>query len=156
MELSTREDIEAPLDQVFGLATSFERLERQAMRHGIEVTRVSPDGATPDQGLSWRASFYYRGKAREADIALTRFDPPNTMVYTATSGGLDAVTTIDFVPLSPMRTRVGLKVEVLPRTLSARLLVQSLKLARGNIEKRFSIKIAEYASEIETRLNRSA
>lgn len=156
MELSTREDIEAPLDQVFGLAANFERIERQVMRHGIEVTRLSPEGATPEQGLSWRASFRYRGKSRDAEVALTRFDPPDTMVYTTTSGGLEAVTTLDFTALSRSRTRVGMTIDLQPRTLSARLLVQSLKLARGSIEKRFRIKIAEYASDIETRLNSRA
>ncbi len=155
MELTACEDIEAPLHKVFGLASNFDRLERQAGRNGIDVARLSPEGATPEQGLSWRARFRYRDTPREADIALTRHDPPNTMVFRTVSGGLEAVTTVDFVALSRTRTRVGVRIELLPRTLSARLMVQPLKLARGSVEKRFRAKMAGYAGDIEKRLNAS-
>ncbi|MDO6584039.1 SRPBCC family protein [Salipiger sp. 1_MG-2023] len=158
MDFSTREDIEAPLDRVFALASNFEQLERQVMRHGVEVTRLTPDdiAPTPEGGKSWLASFRFRGKARSAQVDLTRYDPPNTMVYTTTAGGLRTLTTVEFVALSRTRTRIGISVELQPQTLSARLLVQSLKLARGTIEKRFKVAIANYATEIEKRFKRQA
>jgi hypothetical protein len=43
-----------------------------------------------------------------------------------------------------------------PKTLSARLLVQSLKLAKSNLSKRFKQKVADYARQMEDRHNRSA
>lgn len=158
MEFSTREDIEAPLDRVFAHASNFEQLERQVMRHGVEVTRLTPDGVAPmpDGGKSWMARFRYRGKARSAKVDLTRCDPPNSMVYTTTAGGLTALTTVEFVALSRTRTRIGINIDLQPQTLSARLLVQSLKLARGTIEKRFKVAIANYATEIEKRFKRQA
>lgn len=155
MEITTREDIEAPLDRVFAEATDFDHLERQVMRRGIEVRR-SGGGSGPTEGMGWQTVFRFRGKPREADITLTEYDPPHTMVYRTLSGGLEALTRIDFVALSRSRTRVGMKVELAPKTLSARLLVQSLKLARGNIEKRFKVRMAEYAKDLEDRLKRGA
>lgn len=154
MEFSTREDIEAPLDRVFAQATDFDQIERQAMRRGAEVRRLSGDHAAPAVGMGWLASFRFRGKAREAEVTLVEYDPPNRMVYQTVIGGLEILSTIDFVALSRSRTRVGVKIELLPRTLSARLMVQSLKLAKGTIDKRFRVKMAEYATHLEDRLKR--
>ena len=42
---------------------------------------------------------------------------------------------------------VGL--EVKPNSLSARLLVQSMKLAKSNLTKRFKVAVADYAETIE-------
>lgn len=155
MELSTREDIEAPLDRVFAEATDFEQMERLIMRRGVDVRQVSGDPAAPAEGMSWHADFRFRGRAREADITLTAYDPPNGMTYRTVIGGLEAITVVDFMALSRTRTRVGLTIELKPKTLSARLVVQSMKLARGSIEKKFRVKMAEYAKDLEDRLKRS-
>ena len=155
MEFSTREDIEAPAEQVFAELTRFEQIERQVMRRGVDLQRTSGSPDAPED-LAWIARFKLRGKERTADITLDEYDAPNRLTYKASSGGLDAVTVIDVVALSRGRTRIGMTFEVQPRTLSARLMVQSVKLARGNMEKKFRVKMAEYARDLETRLNRPA
>lgn len=156
MEFTTREDIEAPLEQVFAQATNFEQIERQIMRRSIDVRRTSEGGAGTARGMSWQATFGFRGKTRTTDVTLAEYDPPNALSYHAVSGGLEIVTQIDFVALSRSRTRVGMKVELLPKTLSARLMVQSMKLGKSGIEKRFRVKMAEYAKELEDRLKRAS
>lgn len=155
MEFNTREDIEAPLDQVFAEVTDFDQIERQIMRRGVEVRRVG-ETATPGPGMGWVAGFVFRGKPREAKITLTEYDRPNSMIYHTVSGGLEARTKVDFVALSRSRTRVGMAVTLEPKTLSARLMVQSMKLAKGNLEKRFRVKMADYAKDLEDRLKRTA
>ncbi|MBY6002738.1 SRPBCC family protein [Salipiger bermudensis] len=154
MEFTTREDIEAPLEQVFAQLTNFEQIERQIMRRGIDVQRTSEGGAGTPRGMSWQASFAFRGKSRTVDVTLAEYDAPNAITYHAVSGGLETVTKVDFVALSRSRTRVGMSVELQPKTLSARLMVQSLKLGKSNLEKRFRVKMAEFAKELEDRLKR--
>ncbi|MCA0996286.1 SRPBCC family protein [Alloyangia pacifica] len=156
MDISTKEDIEVPVDRVFAEATNFDHLERQIMRRGIELRRV-PTGTDGDAGpqMAWEAEFTFRGKTRKASIALVEQDTPNLLVYRSLSDGLEVLTRIEFVALSRSRTRVAMQVALQPKTLSARLMVQSLKLARASIEKKFRVRMAEYAGTVEARLKQA-
>ncbi|WP_299920799.1 SRPBCC family protein [uncultured Pelagimonas sp.] len=151
MELTAREDIEAPLDRVFAEITDFEGIERQVLRRGIDVQRTNDPGEVAE-GLSWEAGFKFRGKTRTAAIELAQYSAPEQMVFDSVSGGLEARTTVDLVALSRSRTRIGVTTEFVPKTLSARLLVQSLKLAKGGLDKRFKTRMAHLAKDLENRL----
>lgn len=151
MELTAREDIDAPLDRVFAAVSDFGALERQAMRRGIEVQRRG-GAAGPETGMGWEVEFTFRGKIRKADITLSDLDAPERMVFDTVSGGLDIRMVMDLIALSRTRTRISVATELKPRTLSARLLVQSLKLAKGGLEKRYRTRMAGLAGDLETRL----
>jgi uncharacterized protein YndB with AHSA1/START domain len=151
MQLTAKEDIEAPLDRVFAAVTDFETIERQALRRGIEVQRTD-SVAGLGAGMSWKAKFKFRGKGREADITLKECTVPDKLMFHSKVGGLESETCIEMVALSRARTRVNIVSELQPKTLSARLLAQSLKLAKGGIDKRFRKRMAMFAKDLENRL----
>ena len=150
MKFSAKEDIEAPIEQVFEMLSDFDAYKRQAMRRGIEVQRTDTRTA-PGVGVSWHALFDLRGKRRDIDIVVSAYDRPDAIHFTSDTQGLHGLVTMQLTPLSPKRTRLGVEVDLKPKTLSARLLVQSLKLAKSNLTKRFKLKVADYAKTMETR-----
>lgn len=150
MQLSAVEDIAAPIEQVFEQLTEFDAIERQALRRGVDVRRQFV-GDSPKNGEGWSARFRFRGKDREAKITVAEIDAPTFLRFFGISGGLETNTDIELVALSRSRTRVNVTVQFVPKTLSARLLVQSFKLARGTLSKRFRVRMAEFAKHIETR-----
>ncbi|MEL6451696.1 MAG: SRPBCC family protein [Pseudomonadota bacterium] len=154
MKFSAREDIAAPIDQVFVALCDFEGFERQAMRRGAQVQRVDAM-VNPGVGMKWQANFQLRGRARDVTIELVRFDTPNELVFDAKSSGIDAVMQIELLALSRNRTRMAIGFEMTPLNLSARLLIQSLKLAKNNLTKRFKLRVADYSKGLEERLQRS-
>jgi len=155
MNFSSNEDIEAPIGDVFAMLSEFEVYERSAIRRGIEVQRVGKhEGAMV--GMAWDARFSLRGKKRDIKLSLTQFDAPNTMRFDSQSQGLGSVLTLDLMALSTGRTRLTVSLKLAPKALSARLLVQSLKLAKGNLTKRYKWKVAEYARALEERHSRMA
>lgn len=155
MQFSSKEDIEVPIGEVFTLLSDFETYERSAIRRGIEVQRV--DEFAPEAvGLSWDVRYLLRGKRRDVRLTLTEFESPIIMRIEADSNGLDGVLMLELLALSPGRTRMSVKLNLAPKTLSARLLVQSLKLTKGNLNKRFKIRVADYAKGIEDRRSRTA
>lgn len=155
MKFSAREDVAAPIDRVFAALNDFDTFERQAMRRGAEVQRLDPMTQT-GVGMRWKVYFKMRGRRREMDLELTRYDAPNEMVFDINSTGISGTFTVELLALSRSRTRMALALDITPLTLSARLFVQSLKLAKISLTKRFKLRVADYAKGLEERLERSA
>lgn len=155
MKFSAREDISAPIEQVFSALCEFEAFERMAMRRGAELRRVDAL-SQPGVGMRWDVTYAMRGRKREFGLELVQFDAPNQMVFAAKSSGIDAKFTVDLLALSRNRTRMAVALEMTPLNLSARLLVQSLKLAKSNLTKRFKERVAEYAKNLGDRLQGAA
>ena len=154
MKLSTREDINAPIDAVFEMLCDFEGFERSAMRRGAEVQRVDTL-ASPGVGMTWQAVFNLRGKKREIEVEMVTFDKPSEIVLESTSPGLIGQMAFELIALSRNSTRVLVELEVKPLNLSARLLVQSMKLAKASLTKKYKLRISEYAKGMEDRHKRS-
>ena len=150
MKFTTREDVEAPIDRVFDMICDFDNYERAAMRRGAEVRRT--DNLTESgTGMCWEAAFDMRGKRRDVVIEMKKFDAPNELGVFTESTGLEGIGQIELMALARNRTRVSVEFEIKPTNLSARLLVQSLKLAKTSLTKRFKLRAAQYAKGLEDR-----
>jgi hypothetical protein len=101
--------------------------------------------------MSWHGEFQYRGRERKADVDLTEYDPPNKLTYLMRAAGLEVQMEIELVAMSRTRTRMNVTLEATPRTIPARLMIQSAKLAKTNIQNRYRRRIAEYCAELEER-----
>lgn len=150
MKFSAKEDIDAPIGAVFEMLSDFDRYERSALRRGAEVQRTS-DPSVTGLGMTWDAAFALRGKRRQMKLEMVSYEPPRQMQIAATSSNLSSDFVLDLVALSPQRTRVAVALTLTPKNLSARLLVQSLKLAKASLTKQFKLRVAEYAKDIEAR-----
>lgn len=155
MKFVAQEDIEAPIDAVFDAVSDFESFERSAMRRGADVVRT--DGmASPAVGMGWRGRFKFRGRERDVQVVLARYDRPNGMTFDSIAQGMTGQFLIDLVPLSRSRTRMIVTLDLTPQTLSAKLFVQSMKLARNKLAKRYKKRVAVFAEGLEERHRRSA
>ncbi|SFS00923.1 SRPBCC family protein [Yoonia litorea] len=153
MKFTTREDIEAPINAVFERVSDFATYEKRAMRQGADVTRRSGDPV--NVGTIWDVKFDFRGRPRALEAEIIRLDDPTNLMIESRSEGLDAVTEIDLVALSQTRTRVMVSIDVKAKTLTARLLLQSLKLAKAKLTKRFKGRVRTMAEDIEDEYRRS-
>ena len=154
MKFSTREDIEARIAVVFAECSDVARFERQARRRGVSVKRLD---RLPDfgPGMRWAIQFPYRGKDRKLQADISQVVECEEIRMTANSGGLDAWLDVSLLALSQNRTRLKIGLELKPRSLQARLLVQSLKFAKGNLDRKFHERVANFARDIELRHNPS-
>lgn len=146
MKLTAREDIETPIADAWAVVSDFAIFETAAMRRGAQVQRHDQDGRP-----GWRARFTFRGRERKVAVTVQRFDAPSDMVMAVTGKSVEGDIGIELVELGPRRTRITVTTEMRPRTLAARLFLQSLKLARGRITRRYQQGIAQFANMIETR-----
>lgn len=150
MKFSSREDIEAPIDHVFERVTDFNGFERQALRRGADIQRVDAD-AVPVVGSSWDVAFKFRGKDRKMKATISQLDAPTVLQIDTVASGISCATTVELVALSRNRTRISASIDLTAQNLSARLLLQSLKLAKGNLTRKFKMRITDFAEDIEDR-----
>ncbi|MEM6566397.1 MAG: SRPBCC family protein [Pseudomonadota bacterium] len=155
MKFQIQQDIEAPIDFVFAQMTDFRAFERAAMRRGAEVQRVN-EGTSGKIGTAWDAKFQMRGKEREIQIEITEFDTPNRLVVSSRAPSMGGDMVVELMALSRNRTRVDTNVQLAPKNLTMKLLIQSLKLARKNVSQRLNERMAAYAVEVESRFRKSA
>lgn len=154
MRFSTKEDIEASIHDTFMVLSEFEAYERAALRRGIDVRRVKevmPIAA----GIEWEATFSLRGSVRDIKLTLAEYDQPNGFRFVSDSQGLEGVLEVSLIKLSPNRTRMAVTLDLTPKSLSARLLLQSLKLAKSSLNSRFKGKTADFARSVEDRVGRA-
>lgn len=150
MKFSTKEDLEIPIDDAFQMLSDFDGFERAILRRGADVSRTDKMESV-GVGLSWKARATVRGKKRDFDVKLVEFDRPNQMLFDVKTKNMTATFLVELVPLSRARTRMRLELDVRPQTLSARLLMQSAKLARNTLNRRYKTRIAHFASDLEER-----
>lgn len=150
MKFSTTEDVAVPAETVFDAFCAFETFERAAMRRGAEVQRVD-SRTVPGVGMIWVAGFQMRGKPRQLRIEMVEFDHPHEMALDTTSPGFQGMTRIEVISLARERTRLHISLEIKPQTLPARVMVQSLRLAKASLTRKFKLRVAEYAQGIEAR-----
>lgn len=155
MEFSSKEDIEAPIDAVFGEITNFQSFERSAIRRGADVTRTDNRTET-GVGMAWTATFGFRGKRRKIDLELVEYDPCDGIKLDLRSPAVEGRVILDLVALSRHRTRMSVTLDLQPRNLTGRLMLQSFKLARTNLMRRFRLRVADYATDVEDRYKRNA
>ena len=151
MNFATREDIEAPIDEVFAALSDFEGFERAALRRGAAVTRtdVPPVAGV---GMGWRVVFDYRGKRRTLTGRLAAMEVPSMMRFTGDATAVSGVLMLELVALSRRATRVSVSLDIEPKTLVARIFVQSLRLTKGRVNDRFAKRVKAFAMGIEDRL----
>ena len=136
MRFSAREDIKAPAHDVFAALTNFSDFERAALRRGIDVVRNDAAGA-PALGASWQVDFPFRGRQRRMHVLLDRLEVNELVGATAEVSGLTSDAQLELVPLSPQHTRLRIVVDLKPKTISARLFLQSVRLTKSGLTNRF-------------------
>ena len=146
MKFVAKEDVALPQQVLFDLMADFQMFERVAIRRGVEITR-SGSMASSD-GLKWDCTFEFRGRDRMACVHLDEFSAPEKMAFLITKPALDNRVEITVSALSKKQSRFQVSTVLEPKTLTARLLIQSMKLARSKYNKRFQKRVAEVANEL--------
>lgn len=150
MKLTSRQDIEAPVAFVFAALKDFDAWERSALRRGAEVVRTDKLREVMP-GLSWLVKFAYRGKQRKLALRLTNLDQPTMMGFSGTGNSFDGLAGIDLMELASRRTRMSVTLDVRPKSIGARVILQSMRLAKTRLNRRFSDRVGQFCSEIEAR-----
>ena len=142
---------------VWARFTDFSGIEEDARGRGAILNRVGNWTQTV-QGVEWRGEVTVRGKSRPITAKVTQLVPQELCIVDSRIGGMNCHQEIIFVPLSTTVTRVALMLDLSADTLTARLLLQTMKLARGRVLQKLQGVLARQGNAVEAayrRQNRS-
>ncbi len=151
MRLSARADIAAEPEAVFAELTEFERFERMALQAGAEVVRADAL-ETPGAGMEWVIKAPIRGRMRRIDMTLVDLHPAERLEFHAVSQGFDMGYVIELLTPRPGKTRMQVAFDIRPKTLASRITLQSAKLRKATLSRRFDERVKRLARLIEDRI----
>lgn len=147
MKFSTRQDTDIPAEALFDAIGDFPVIERMLARRGASVTRLD-DGDASGLGMRWLIGFDWRGRAREMRLEVTRSEAPEVLEIEGGSDQFDVRIRMTVVALTPSKSRLIFEAAVQPRGMKARLLLQTAKLGKGQLDRKFAQRIGEFVAQV--------
>jgi hypothetical protein len=153
MKLTVKTEIDAPVEFVHAYLGDSTTWEREAIRRGVEVERPA-DMPLKGVGAGWRIKLRFRGRIRNVLVRLDEMVQDDRIAYSFEGQALFGTTELETKALSPRRSRLKVSIDARPKTLAARLFLNTLRLARRKAEERMEKRVGQLAARIEDRYTR--
>lgn len=154
MKLTAKTDLDAPISFVYECLSDHPTWEREAAARGIAVERPA-DMPMSGLGAGWLVRLPYRGKLVKILLRLTNMVRDQDLGFDFQSTSIEGDLGISVMSLSPRRTRLHLAIEIRPRTLAARLFLNTLRLGRGRVQSRLDMRVQQMGMQIQNRYSRA-
>jgi carbon monoxide dehydrogenase subunit G len=149
MQINATEDVDAPIAAVWAHVSDVDAFEERAAARMSGLAR-HPSGPA-GEGTVWTGGTEVMGRRRAVTVAIRRMDAPAALDLDGGAEGLDVRLAVRLEALGAERTRLTVMVDATARSLGGRVMLQSLKLVRDRIERRFAEQVAGLADRIVAR-----
>lgn len=150
MKFSLRQDTELPAETLFDAISDFSRMERMLVRRGVDVRRLDP-AQEPGVGIAWDLAFDLRGQRRALRLDVAQFDRPEKILILGRSDLLALTIGLTVIALTRAKSRMIFEVEAKPQNMRARLMLQTAKLGKAQLDRKFAKKAGEFLSALAAR-----
>lgn len=150
MKFSLRQDTDLSAEELFAAISDFARIERMLVRRGADVRRLDP-AQEPGAGMAWEIGFDLRGKRRDMRMDVTQFDRPEKIVILGEGESLGLTVEMTVIALTRSKSRMIFEVEAKPRNMRARLMLQTAKLGKAQLDRKFADRVGAFLSDLSAR-----
>jgi hypothetical protein len=154
MKLTAKTDLDAPIGFVFECLSDHPTWEREAAERGIDVERPA-DMPMSGLGAGWLIRLPFRGKVVKILLRMTSMARDQDLGFDYQSNSIEGDLDLSVMSLSPRRTRLHLTIDIRPRTLAARLFLNTLRLGRGRVQSRLDMRVQQMGMQIQNRYARA-
>lgn len=152
MQFKTSEAVTGPIDVVFDALSDMTRHEREALARGLKVERLDAL-PQPAPGMRWRVPFHAKGRDRVAEIELVKLARPTGMRFEGRVQGLLIEADVDCRVLDAEATEVTVTTKLRAKSISAKVILQSMKLARPSLAKQYRQRVRKSLQKLEDRIH---
>ena len=154
MRFKATETINGPIEAVFDDFSDIRRIEQELTDRGVGLERLDNDTGLV-AGAAWHTVVRVKGRQRDADAQLVEVDRPRSLRLEGKSGGMLMETSFEFTEIGPQTTELEIVVNLRARSVSAKLLLSSFRLARSRMVRGMRKRVAKSARACEARLRTS-
>ena len=98
--------------------------------------------------MSWLIGFDFRGRSRELALELTEYQPPEVIQFKGSSDQFDLGLRMTVVALTRTKSRLIFETDAQPRGMKARLLLQTAKLGKPQLDRKFAERISDFVNSL--------
>jgi hypothetical protein len=154
MKLTAKTDLEAPIAFVFAVLSDHETWEREARSRGVDIQR--PAGTPPiGVGATWKVKAPFRGRVRKMTLQLEESTPHHKLGFGLEGETVEGTMALELLALSPRSTRFRMMLDITPKTLSARLFLNTLRLAKSRVQSRLDERMRQIGGRVQEEYRRS-
>ena len=148
MELSYQSIINVPQAFAFERSTDFERFEAEGFGN-LAMFEPRSEIRAPKIGARWRTAAEFQGRPRRFSLELFELDAPKKLVLGNKSEKYDIEAHFNFVELDAEKTEFTFKLDAKANSITAKLILQTIQLARSRIEKSMQEDFDEMGQRME-------
>ena len=148
MEMQAKCNMNVPIEFAHDQLVDFAEFEALLLGYGATVTRLD-NVSVLGTGMKWLVEGHFRGKDRAIQLEMTKYQECEMIGYKSSAKEIDVEVSLDLLALATNETRLTLTVQPTPNTISARLILQSAKLARKSLQRRLDKRLSDYAETVE-------
>lgn len=115
------------------------------IRRGVAVSRADD---MQDGTRGWNLAFDWRGQRRALRLVLVQFDRPEKIALKGESSSFELRLDMSVVALARNRSRLIFELDVKPRNMRARLVLQTAKLGKAQIDRKLEAKVAGFVDDV--------
>ena len=148
MELTYQRIIKVPPAYAFARATDFERFEAEGFGN-LAPFEPRNEIRAPEIGARWRTAAEFQGRPRRFSLELLEMAEPNRLVMGNKSDKYDVEAEMIFGAADNHSTAFSFKLNAMARSLTAKLILQTIQLAKGRITKSMQADFDKMAARME-------
>jgi len=148
MELQYSIDINVPQRFAFERATDFALFEEVGFGK-LEPFEPRSEIRAPEIGARWRTAAEFQGRPRRFSLQLLELETPEWLVLGNKSEKYDVEARFRFTDMGEAQTAFSFHLVAKAQSITAKLILQTIQLARGRIEKSMQADFEAMAKRME-------
>jgi hypothetical protein len=148
MELSYQRIINVPPGYAFARATDFDRFEAEGFGN-LAPFEPRNEIRAPEIGARWRTAAEFQGRPRRFSLELIKMEGPRLLVLGNKTEKYDVEARMIFDEAENGATAFDFKLDAKARSITAKLILQTIQLAKGRIAKTMQADFDKMALRME-------
>lgn len=148
MDITAKIDINAPREFTYKSLLDFDAHEKRIAAYGAEIARTK-DIEKGDSHHEWSLSVNWRGQNRDLTLRTLDMVPSEVLTLETVSDLFTIHYDFKLISLSPKTSRLRLKTQTKGKSLKARILLQSARLASSRIERDLRSRMQVFGDDVE-------